>query len=862
MMQSLYFRLLDFFELWGQIPGGFWRILWPLTLMTVSSYPLVLCWPILRKNVTSRLDRWVLAFFVGMGYYTLLFSLLNAVIQVPIGEASFYWVVILTSLIGYGWIYREQIPWQGEWRRRHVIVLMGLLLVIFLAGAVRFPNTVHIPDRLLDSDPYRHHPRAEWIVQTGDIATWEPWLVGESPIFELQGCYVLAALLGTVGHVDSWEVWKYGSILMGVFSIVSLYLLAAYLIPGKPRRLAGLFAALLLLGITIHINRTNMGFSVAWALPYLPVALLMLVWTFRFNSFQAGILFGIFFLLVGLSNMVPISTSVVFLFVYCAYEFLKRIWRFTKWLPDESERKKRVTALVIPFAGLLSGTALFTGYLFVWQSTYAGASMPVITKAHAAENRAIMRKTFAIQETRKKLQAETDTDLSSIHRVLGNTIGWHNSVILDRYLGYGKFALGGLAIAFLMFMPAKRESPRFRAWRSVGGYSPEPWIDTKVFLLVFFCVPVLQFLLLPYFMRPSTLTNEDVLDIHRVLVKIKSEDRYKSAILERMLPQGRKEIINYDLSTPVSKELSTTVVQSLNQLILRNALFNKDGNIAANPENLRNKTRKLMEQFKKGNDLSYINRLLIEDFFPNSIKRKDLFGIFRVPTFTGRTYRYLVLPAYCISLAMGFALSILLVLLKNSIVPVNEQRRRWQHHVPHMGATVVVFALLFVQAAYSKGYGRWPPTTTPNEENAFRWMSKTLPEGSKIFAYWFQADFIRSYTAHAGNPMSSIFTGSGRRTGLRINMLLPIEIDGVKIPDMRSISQVIQYSRDNPANYYVFKGRHGPGLPLGKDKKNFTLIAKFKDEKHGVEIYELNSNKLLLNTKLRNIGNPKPRTPE
>jgi len=160
-------RLVGTFQIWGGVPGGFWRVLWPLLLMSLSAYPLVVCWPVVRRAIPSRLDRWFLAPLMAMAYYTVVFIVLNGALRVPIGEFSFYVVCALTAAAGYGWMLRGGVEWKGQWRRSDWIVVAALAALTWLAGATRFETTVADPDRLLDSDPYRHHPRAEWIVQTG-----------------------------------------------------------------------------------------------------------------------------------------------------------------------------------------------------------------------------------------------------------------------------------------------------------------------------------------------------------------------------------------------------------------------------------------------------------------------------------------------------------------------------------------------------------------------------------------------------------------------------------------------------------------------------------------------------------------------
>ena len=72
--------LLEAVGAWQRVPADFWGVLWPLALMTFSAYPMVLGLRTLRDNITSRLDRWLLALLFGMAYYTILFTVANALL--------------------------------------------------------------------------------------------------------------------------------------------------------------------------------------------------------------------------------------------------------------------------------------------------------------------------------------------------------------------------------------------------------------------------------------------------------------------------------------------------------------------------------------------------------------------------------------------------------------------------------------------------------------------------------------------------------------------------------------------------------------------------------------------------------------
>jgi len=839
---------------WEGVPIEIWNILWPLLLITISSYPIIICINQLRNRFTNTVDRLLLSLFIGLGYYTLMLSLLNALFKIPINKFSFYILFILTLVVCLFIIYTKKINWKISWDRKNWFLLAGILTIVFISGYSRFPNTLMYPDRLLDSDPYRHYPRTESIVRTGDISKYEPHLVGEVPIFEIQGCYVLAAVLSKVSNVDSWQVWKYGSLLMGIFSILSFYLFSAYFLPGKPRHSIGIFASLLLTGFAVHITRTKMGFSVAWALPFLPLAFLMLLWAFRYHSILFGCFFGIMFLFVGLSNMVPVSISVVFIFFYCLYELIKRTLKLFK----KKELNYKHT-FFRPFWGIAFGTLIFITYIFIWQTTYASSSLNAISKGSSFENRTIMQRVMQVEEQKEKNKAQNNENIRFTYKLLGENIGWHNSLILKRYIYLDKLFIGIFCVLFFIIYPSKK---------IVSAFSIKPenvkkdgsWRDTKVFLLIILFIPLVHYCLLKSFMRPNTLDKENLRNSSSIINKLKSDD---PVILEHIIPLLPNTLISslqkYKINTPLPEQLERDLLASLNQLIQRKSLFNESKKIPVDLDIFRSKTRKLMNNVQKGDDLSYINRLIIEDFFPREIEKRDLFGFIRIPTFTGRTYRYLIIPAFSLSLGIAlFAylliniipkyLYYLLSLVKKVKFSVEDDLNlpRPQRIIQN-ALLVLVFLFFSHQSLYSKGYGHWPPTSKHHEEEAYRWLSINLPRNSKIFAYWFQADFIGSYMYHAGNPISSIFAGNRRRTGIRSNIWPPMEIDNLKIPEVRSIDQIKKYSKENPDNYYIFKARFGPYLAFEKDPL-FNLIAKYEDKKWGsVEIYELKTNKFLIN---------------
>ncbi|NIP38246.1 MAG: hypothetical protein GWO07_04570 [Candidatus Dadabacteria bacterium] len=836
---------------WNSVPPEVWKILWPLLLMTISSYPIIICISGLRTRFINTLDSLLLSLFIGLGYYTLVLSLLNAVLGIPVSALSFYILFFLTLGACIFIIHKNKIDWKVLWERKDWFLLAAMLAVVFFCGYTRFPNTLSYPDRLLDSDPYRHYPRTEAIVQTGDISRYEPHLAGQVPIFEVQGCYVLAAVISEVSGVDSWQVWKYGSLFMGILSIMAFYIFCAYFLPGRPRESIGIFASLVLAGIAVHITRTKMGFSVAWALPFLPLAFLMLLYSFRYSSVLYGCLFGLMFLFVGLSNMVPVSISVVFIFFYCFYEVIKRGLKFYK-----NKRFDYRDRLLKPFWGLAAGTLIFMTYILIWQITYAGASLTAISKGSSFENMNIMRGVMQREEAKEKDRVKNSRNTSSSYKFLSENIGWHNTLILNRYIGLDKLFAGIFTVLFFILYPSRRILYKSKDDDKTDG----SWGDTMVFLLIILFVPLLHYCLLKNFMRPNTIEKEHLYNTTSILAKLKSDDPViKKHLLPSLQGSFKSSLQNYPVNTSLSEQQQEELLGGLNHLIQNKSLFNESRKIPSDLDILRSKTRKLMENVQRGDDLIYINRLIIEDFFAGDIERRDLFGFIRIPTFTGRTYRYLIIPAF--GLSLGIALFAYLIVsiasgglfsLSKSVKVIrsnlgNKFSEPRQQGLIKLCLLSVVFIFISHNTLFSKGYGHWPPTSKPHEEKAFRWLSQNLPANSKMFAYWFQADFIGSYSYHAKNPVVSIMAGSSRRTGIRSNMWPPMEIDNLTIPETRSIADIKKYTEQKPGNYYVFKARFGPYIDFSKDPL-FNLVLKYDDKKWGVvEIYELTTNDFLIN---------------
>lgn len=248
---------------------------------------------------------------------------------------------------------------------------------------------------------------------------------------------------------------------------------------------------------------------------------------------------------------------------------------------------------------------------------------------------------------------------------------------------------------------------------------------------------------------------------------------------------------------------------------------------------------------------------MIEDVFPDELGRRDFMG-FRFRTFTGRTYRYLLMPAYGLSLAMAVALGMIVDLLGGLLAWLGWGSTASRGSSTQSGALrwplatrstlmVLTFALLCNHVLHARGFGNWPPTSKASEERALQWMLESLPDDARIVCNWFNADFVRSYSARAGRPMLSIFAGNQRRSGVRLNVRAAMEAAGLEIPDLSSTGEILEYAKRNPASYYVLKTRFGPWLPVEREPQHFSLIATFRGEDEPIEtvrIFELATNRI------------------
>ncbi|MBI2335607.1 MAG: hypothetical protein HYU97_02455 [Deltaproteobacteria bacterium] len=277
-------------------------------------------------NFRGIIDRTILAFLVGALFFTLLFYPAQSLIGLKITLTN---ILIIFGLLCLPALLIRIRKGLSPLSIKPKALAQGLLLILLgiifsLSLSIRLQNAQKYPNYLLDSDPYRHEVRTYAMMQTGTISKFDPLIIGETPIFELQGCYVLAALLGILGNFSAWQIWMWGAQSAGALCILAMYLLAKYTHEMLSREFqwkersflglqaaywAGLIAAALLGASPVHILRTNMGFSEGFALPYFPLTILFYLFCIHHREKIYFILFGLFFTMLTFNN----PTSAVFL---------------------------------------------------------------------------------------------------------------------------------------------------------------------------------------------------------------------------------------------------------------------------------------------------------------------------------------------------------------------------------------------------------------------------------------------------------------------------------------------------------------------------------------------------------------------
>lgn len=450
-------------------------ILKALLLFTLSGLSLFRLAPRAIGEIHSWVDRILLSLLTGLAFYTIFFLLAQGLLGLPI-TATTVWGIFVIIIVagGAGEIYRrrrhqptgftenhKKVRWKKE-----LLIGLGLVLIFFFALHTRLQNGLAHPDKLLDADPYRHHIRTEAVIETGHLSKYDPYLTGEVPIFELQGCYVLAAVIGVAGPFSAWTLWLWGAQVMGALGVISLYLFTKLaLIPVLERDLSSLFydsekkkkknlqaktgwnpeavsallglmSASLLAASPVHILRTNAGFSEAYAVPMLAPTLLFYLWAARNRIWGDFVWFGVFFTALAFINPVPAVFIVPFFMLHALY---------TGWHTKDYRWP----------LGILLASGIFFACLAVWNWKYLATPLATGFQATSHAGTEGMLKKFTTQlpfwerlaEVWKKFGQELLRNLGFINlegRIGKNLFGFFGSIsVKNRFL----FDLGAVLSA-------------------------------------------------------------------------------------------------------------------------------------------------------------------------------------------------------------------------------------------------------------------------------------------------------------------------------------------------------------------------------------------------------------------------------
>ncbi|MHC4148627.1 MAG: hypothetical protein ACYSR5_03990 [Planctomycetota bacterium] len=343
------------------------RSLIPLGIFASTGYLFIQAIvPSLKERIRGLLDVIIVAISLGMSIVTFGFVFLNAVFSIKLSRTN-VWIftislLLLLLLIVFWKALKQKTIRQpekgGPGFQKGSTVFILLVCIFSLGMHLRLKNTLRHPDKLLDADPYRHHIRTVGVVETAMLSPWEPYIEGQVPVVEPQGCYVLAAVISIFSGIDPWHIWKFGSILLGSYSIITTYLLAKYLFGANT--FIGLVSAAFLAASPVHIIRTNIGFSEPWGLGYLPITILFFVFLMTDSKwkFSNAFLFGLFFTSIFIHNPIPAVFLVPLFGIYTIYILVKK----------HGQRLKVVGWVFL-------SSLIFFFFLILWANTYMGVSM-------------------------------------------------------------------------------------------------------------------------------------------------------------------------------------------------------------------------------------------------------------------------------------------------------------------------------------------------------------------------------------------------------------------------------------------------------------------------------------------------------
>jgi len=461
-----------------------------ILLFTLTGLSLFRLAPRAIREIHSWTDRILLSLLTGIAFYTIFFLLAQGLLGLPLTTATVWGVFAIVLASGAGFeIYRRRrhlqtgfeesaeetpaisesqaSPWINK-ALKEVLLLGTLALIFFFSLNIRIQNGLKWPDKLLDADPYRHHIRTEALIQTGHLSKFDPYLVGQVPIFELQGCYILAGVIGVSGPFSAWALWAWGSQVFGALSTLSLYLFTKLGLrtilqddlgpapkakkkgPAPPSLTAdtvGTFLALIAAALwgasPVHILRTNAGFSEAYAIPMLAPALLFYLWAAQSRVWGDFVWFGVFFTALAFINPVPAVFVVPFFAVHALHVYWKT--RDIRWI----------------WGNLLAG-GIFLACLLVWNWKFLAT--PLFTGAMATSK--------AGTEGILKAMGEHTTLAQKLHA------GWQTfSQEIFRNLGFFNLAGRSIGALFGAFGLDGAGTKRFLDFLAVGGaFAGSFWI--------------------------------------------------------------------------------------------------------------------------------------------------------------------------------------------------------------------------------------------------------------------------------------------------------------------------------------------------------------------------------------------------
>ncbi|MHC4912999.1 MAG: hypothetical protein ACYTE5_08350 [Planctomycetota bacterium] len=509
--------------------------------------------PSLKERIRGLLDVTIVAVALGMSIFTFGFVFLNAVFGIKLSQTNVwtFTIALLSVLLLIAFwraVNREKIM-QPDRSGRHFRFAFSdfkkgstvfiLLVCIFSLGMhLRLKNTLRHPGKLLDADPYRHHVRTVGIVETGMLSPWDPYIEGEIPVVEPQGCYVLAAVISIWSGIDPWHLWKFGSILLGSFSIITTYLLAKYLFGAST--FVGLAASAFIAASPVHIIRTNIGFSEPWGLGYVPITILFFVFLMTDPRWKisTAFLFGLFFTSIFIHNPIPAAFLVPLFGLYAIYILVKR-------------RGERVKVIGCVFVAAV----IFFLFIVLWANTYMGVSMA--------------NGLFA-----------TETEGSGgLQRGLERLDTWGQAVKNVGRIQIG-LSLVGLGVLFIKLKDNGEDLQEGRAGRrhkdkgrragTAGGLwkrLENPFDELRVFVLLFYVVYIVYILVLPlgvpsftqkfyrYFLLPafacSILSGYFIYRVYRPLARRTA--RVKDEVLRKLGSVALIVIISLGLGILISK---------------------------------------------------------------------------------------------------------------------------------------------------------------------------------------------------------------------------------------------------------------------------------------------------------------------